>query len=687
MFAYRSITCLTLLLLVLVRTELVAQADILGPSQNLAFPSSNNLVGGDDALAIAPDGSWMIAIATNSSNADVIITEFDACGVAGVPQPLLFPSNVNVSSGNLGATMAEDSSFAALIGNGGLGDLVIVRPNFLGVFEAILVDYPGGSVPSLNTRAVIPPHSEYVCTIGNGGSNDLVITPTPRDMNGVRTPGAPIGLSFPASNGVAAFNGVRPALTFDGRSIAVPGSITAGDLVVTSVPPTLAPASFVSTNVPYPSNGFIPSPGAPVLASPDGSYFATYGTQTAGDIVITPLDFDGCPFAAEARLFPNNNNVFDTSTAIAVTCDGRLLATRGTQTTGDIVVLPIALNGVPGNAVNVAYPSNNFIPADAPLVVAAPRGTYFATAGSGSVGDVVVTEVDYDFFTNSVTATARNALFPGNINRRANARFVVAPDSSALVTYGASSNTADLVVIPVDDSGVVASPFSLFFQNNVNVAASSNAPSFDPGSDWVVCPTSTISSDLALVSFARDFSGFVGIRDVELTQFAASNHVAALDNAIAIAGSGQLIVARGSNSNIGDLVSTPLDDARCFALATPRDGNILPLRFRSPLDAGLDYLAALSFGRFAGVGLNGNLDHILELVIDELLLASLDPMAPGLLGFRGTLDGDGNGQGFIFFPPAPFLRGLTIYTSFITLDPLDADGISRVARTRSLTLK
>lgn len=660
------------------------RGQITGTSQNVLFSGSNSAQPAADQSVVAPDGSFIATIGTNASVADVVITLVDRTGTVTGQQNVNFPQAVNVSTANSGLVVDIHSRFCVCLGSGGLGDLVVIRPNSSGVWEGVLVDYPGGSAPAIDTRPAISPDGRYVVSLGAGTSNDLVFTPITVDSQGVIVPGSPIGISFPSSNNVPQITGVRPVTSFNGNAVAVPGTLTAGDIVVCSVPNPFAAAGLSATNVSYASSNSIPDVAVPVLISPDGTWCATFGQATLGDVVVTALNSLGAPTATQNVLFPSSNNAASTSASMSSDPRGRVIAVNGTIAAGDLVLVPVSSAGQPGTAVNIAYPSSNLIPAGSPAATFAPTGRYVVTAGTGTIGDFCITTVAYNSSTNTVTGTPVNVLFPGANDRRStSAAWSISSDGAFVATLGQNATIGDLVIAPVDVYGVPGAAINVAYPNAINAPTFQGAPAIDPRADFVVTAGDDILGDLVITSIGRDANCLASVAATASTLFVSSNNLLTTTAGPVIAPSGQFVKSLGSPT-IGDLVVTPIVDARVFSLAPARIGEAVVLRFRSPADAGRGFLAAASLNRCPGIALGDG--RIFELTNDFVFLYSLAPQ-PTFYGMSGTLDSDGIGEALFVVPNLPDARGLPFYFAFAVLNPSASLGIGTLSRPGAVVLE
>ncbi len=103
-------------------------------------------------------------------------------------------------------------------------------------------------------------------------------------------------------------------------------------------------------------------------------------------------------------------------------------------------------------------------------------------------------------------------------------------------------------------------------------------------------------------------------------------------------------------------------------LRAPRSaiiGQVTPLQFAMPAEAGRAFLIACSDGFTPGVTLP--LGSLLPLNAGALIELSLDPASPFFLGFQGVLAPTGVASPSLFVPYLPELAGVTLYFAGLTL--------------------
>jgi len=113
-------------------------------------------------------------------------------------------------------------------------------------------------------------------------------------------------------------------------------------------------------------------------------------------------------------------------------------------------------------------------------------------------------------------------------------------------------------------------------------------------------------------------------------------------------------------------------------------GTTISFTLFSPSDAGLPYQVGSSFG-------NGPIPidtRKLELSADALLVLSVGGMLPTVFqGYAGLLDGQGNGAAKLNIPNIPQLKGLRVYTAFLTLKGSAPSGVSSISTSFLFTVQ
>jgi hypothetical protein len=671
---------------VFVMTALLLQVTSFGQSLGAATEAGTAavLLQEEAGLVASADGSWLLALTTSGGAVDVVSTTLDDRGQPIAIQDFSFPGNLDASPVNRGLAMAKSGRFAVCYGSNSANDLILLRRDLNGAMQGFGIDFPGGLVPALDSVPVIPDDERFVVALGPGGSQDLFIVPIGTDANGLATPGIPIPIAF-ANNGSYPFlSGIRPTVTRNGNAIVIPGISASQDLQVVTVPANLAIASPSAAAVAYPNNNFVADPAATIAVSPDSRWVATLGSPTTGDVVVTPLSPTGVAGTPENVLLPANNNAASNSEPLLVSPNGRVIALRGTLINGDLAMVPVDDTGDAGTAINVSFTLSNFIPSGSPPPFMSPNGRFVGSAGSATIGDLVITEFNYDAALNSVSATPRNVLFPNQENRRNGADFSVSEDGAVIATYGADTNQADLIVVTVDPFGSSGGVFTIPFPSFNNASPDSLRPVVDPGATWVAAPGNATIGDLVLVNLVRDPNCVLVPGTIETRLLAFNNNFDLNPVDLRLSPNRQYIYGLGSDP-AGDLAFVPFDDARVYPLAPACLGQALPLRFRAPDDPFANYQAAVAFGRCPGISVDVN--RRVDLVDDLLFRLSITPMDPAFFGFSGQLGPNGNAFGAMFLPLVPEARGIPLHFAFVVLDPFDPSGVGTISRSTSVTLR
>lgn len=124
--------------------------------------------------------------------------------------------------------------------------------------------------------------------------------------------------------------------------------------------------------------------------------------------------------------------------------------------------------------------------------------------------------------------------------------------------------------------------------------------------------------------------------------------------------------------------------ARIDLLGAPALATMLPLRFHSPGNPGLEYLAAFSESTAPGIPLPDG--RIVPLAPSPLLIGYLTVGHPAFVGFNGLLDASGTAQGHIQIPNDPTLVGAELYLAFLVVDLASPSGIARISIPRRVAL-
>jgi len=114
------------------------------------------------------------------------------------------------------------------------------------------------------------------------------------------------------------------------------------------------------------------------------------------------------------------------------------------------------------------------------------------------------------------------------------------------------------------------------------------------------------------------------------------------------------------------------------ATGTPSPGGRIDFDLLSTTDPGLAYQMGSSLG-------NGPIPidtRKLELTPDALLVLSVSGFLPAVFAnYAGKLDANGQAKAQLHIPPFPVLKGLRIYTAFLTLQASAPSGVANISNT------
>ncbi|MBN2491064.1 MAG: SBBP repeat-containing protein [Planctomycetes bacterium] len=111
---------------------------------------------------------------------------------------------------------------------------------------------------------------------------------------------------------------------------------------------------------------------------------------------------------------------------------------------------------------------------------------------------------------------------------------------------------------------------------------------------------------------------------------------------------------------------------------SPYPGGQVNLSLSAPGDAGLVYQLASAFGN-GPIAIDA---RRLELSPDSLFFLSVLGAAPGVFkNFAGVLDGQGQANAAIGIPNLPSLKGIRIFTAFVTLKATAPSGVASISNT------
>jgi hypothetical protein len=123
--------------------------------------------------------------------------------------------------------------------------------------------------------------------------------------------------------------------------------------------------------------------------------------------------------------------------------------------------------------------------------------------------------------------------------------------------------------------------------------------------------------------------------------------------------------------------------ARIVASGAPRPGATVKLSLSAAYDAGLPY----QVGSSLGTGPIPIDRRVLGLSPDDLLVVSVGGFWPSIFaGYRGVLDGGGQGAAAIHIPGSPLLVGQRIHSAFVTVSPSAPSGVKSISNTESFTI-
>jgi hypothetical protein len=264
-------------------------------ANNVLWPLSNNT--GYASLpppppSVSGDGRLIAVNGTDSVNGDVVLVPIDANGVPHPAANVPFPQSNNVPNLQLPPIVSSDAAVVLQRGSAAIGDLVAIQVTFTspttigGTVQNVL--YPSSNnFPNVNAHIALAPDRSYAASLGTGTIGDLVITP----IGPAGIAQTPINVLYPASNNVPNL-GTTPRISREGLEVLTSGTGTIGDAVITGVEINYA-TGFVqptfTTNVSYPaSNDNSPTTREPVFA-PTTQFVVSSGTTTIGDLVVLPL--------------------------------------------------------------------------------------------------------------------------------------------------------------------------------------------------------------------------------------------------------------------------------------------------------------------------------------------------------------------------------------------------------------
>jgi hypothetical protein len=659
----------------------IAGAQAVGPAINVLFPSGLNTAPASPALLASPDGTYVATRGSLPTIADVVVTEVGPTGLPGLVSQVTFPDGNDVHATNGALVMSRQGRFLCCYGSDATtGDLVFITRNALGDWVATNVVFPSSNdSPNVGTRPAISDDESFIVCRGLSGIADIVIVPVVT-IGGLSSPGVPFA-ELPPDGNTVAFQAVDPVIAPDSRSFAIAGANPLlGDLVVGAVASPATAAGTVLFNVPFPASNNLLSVLVPPAASPRSNYYAAHGSSVAvADLVVVPIGPGGVPGDATNVAWPSNNTA-STTTPPQISGDGRLVAVNGVAANvGDVVLLPVDPDGVPGTPFNVLFPaSNNLANTLAPPVVASDA-RLVVQRGAPTVGDLVAIQVAFVSPT-TIVATAQNVLYPaGNDVVPSGSHVALAPDRSFAATTG-QATLGDLVITPFDESGIALGPVNVLYPASNNVPIGTT-PRISREGNLVMTPGASTIGDAVVTGIDLDpDTGLVLPAFTVNVLYPAANGNFGSPPEPVFAPTTTFAVAAGA-ATFGDLVLVPLLDPFPRFLARADVGTSVPVRFLSPGDAGLVAIGAASLDRHPGTMLPAPDGRVVPLVMDALFTFSTNPLNPVFLGFSGVLGPGGVYDGAsIDVPPLPFLHGERAYVAFVVLDPTAPIGIGTISR-------
>lgn len=149
-------------------------------------------------------------------------------------------------------------------------------------------------------------------------------------------------------------------------------------------------------------------------------------------------------------------------------------------------------------------------------------------------------------------------------------------------------------------------------------------------------------------------------------------------------GAGAFNTTTAGASTSGLKVQLNTEDTNLTLSGSPIPGGTVLLDISAASDAGLGYQVGSSFGKGPiAIG-----TRKLELSVDPLLEVTVGNKLPTIfVGYAGTLDAAGKAQAKIVLPNDTRLKGLRIYTAFLTLDPNEPFGVASIADSQLLTIQ
>ena len=118
--------------------------------------------------------------------------------------------------------------------------------------------------------------------------------------------------------------------------------------------------------------------------------------------------------------------------------------------------------------------------------------------------------------------------------------------------------------------------------------------------------------------------------------------------------------------------------------ATPSIGSTVNLTLEAGLDAGRQYVLAMSFGS----GPTPIDSRQIDLSVDPLFVATVNNAIPSILAnARGTLDSLGEAAAQFNVPSLSALRGVRVHSAFVTLDAGAPSGVRSISKSFVMTIQ
>ncbi|MBN2489686.1 MAG: FG-GAP repeat protein [Planctomycetes bacterium] len=284
-----------------------------------------------------------------------------------------------------------------------------------------------------------------------------------------------------------------------------------------------------------------------------------------------------------------------------------------------------------------------------------------------------------DYFGYNAVAAA------GDVNRDGFADFLV---GAYATDPGARTNAGQATVFSGQDGSVLHTFNGLAAGDGLGyTVAAAGDVNRDGFPDFLVGAHGADPGGLSGAGQATVFSGKDGSVLHTLNGLAAGNEFG-----LSVAGAGDVNRDGFCDLIVGAWKASPgglsgAGQATVFSVITPATvsgsgnpgvGGTIVLQVASPGDAALPYQLASSFG-------NGPIlidTRPLELSPDPLLFLTILGGAPGVFpNYAGVLDAQGQAKAAIHIPNLPALKGIRIFTAFVTLQPTAPSGVASISNT------